>query len=476
MTWELAGKSLTSHLLLGTARYPSLHCLEEAIVASGAEVITIALRRQAEHKEGSQDFWQRIKKLNCYLLPNTAGCQSAKEAILIAQMAREIFNTHWIKLEVIRDDYSLQPEPFELVIAAEELIRQGFEVFPYCTDDIAVCEKLVNLGCRIVMPGAAPIGSGKGIINPAALRLLRERLPNTRLILDAGIGAPSHAAAGMEIGMDGVLLNTAVALAADPVKMAVGFGKAIEAGRLAYQAGIIPVREFATPSTPMLGRPFWHQVATPAAQKEPVATEFPLCSPKSLGFYPIVDSAVWVERLLKLGVKTLQLRVKFAAREKLHAEIKKSIAIANQYQAALYVNDHWEEAIELGAYGVHLGQEDLPKANFAAIKRAGLHLGISTHNAVEMERAKALRPSYIAVGPIYPTKSKNMQYPPQGLDNLKQYRQSVDFPLVAIGGISLERLPSVWETGIDGVAVISAITQAANPEGEVKRWLEFFKA
>jgi len=257
--WNLAGKTFNSRLLLGTARYPSFQCLADAIRASGTEIITISLRRQSQKPEASMGFWDTVKQLNCHLLPNTAECTSAKDAIITAQMAREVFNTHWIKLEVIYDDYTLQPDPFELVIAAKELISQGFEVFPYSTDDLVVCERLVHLGCRIVMPWAAPIGSGKGIIHPEALHTLRERLKDITLIVDAGIGASSHAAKAMELGMDGVLLNNAVALAADPVKMASAFSKAVEAGHLAYHAGIIPPQEFARPSTPLLGRPFWHQ-------------------------------------------------------------------------------------------------------------------------------------------------------------------------------------------------------------------------
>lgn len=260
MSWELAGKKITSRLLLGTARYPSLKILADAIHASGTEVITIALRRQAAHKEKSMDFWEQIKKLGRHLLPNTAGCQSAKEAILIAQMAREVFNTNWIKLEVTSDDYTLQPNPFELVEATKELINQGFEVFPYCTDDLAVCERLASLGCRVIMPWGAPIGSGKGLNNPFALQTLRQRLPQLTLLIDAGIGAPSHAAHALELGFDGVLLNSAVALAADPVKMAAAFSHSIEAGRFAFEAGLMPVRDFATPSTPLIGKPFWQQV------------------------------------------------------------------------------------------------------------------------------------------------------------------------------------------------------------------------
>ncbi|RUR11340.1 thiazole synthase [Legionella sp. km772] len=262
MSFLLADTPLSSRLLLGTARYPSLKMMEEAIQLSQVEVITVALRRQAAHAEASIDFWSRIKALGCHLLPNTAGCQSAKEAIMIAQMARSVFNTHWIKLEITCDDYSLQPNHFELIKAAEELIRQGFEVFPYTTDDLAVCERLAHIGCRIIMPWAAPIGSGKGLNNPFALKLLRQRLPNITLIIDAGIGAPSHAAAAMELGYDAVLLNSAVALAASPVQMAQAFAKAVDAGRMAYESGIMPSRDFASPSTPIVGKPFWHNVVS----------------------------------------------------------------------------------------------------------------------------------------------------------------------------------------------------------------------
>ena len=262
MSFVLADIPLTSRLLLGTARYPSLSIMDEAIRRSQVEIITISLRRQSAHAQASTDFWAMIKALGCHLLPNTAGCQSAKEAIMIAEMARSIFNTHWIKLEITCDDYSLQPNPFELLSATEELIRQGFEVFPYTTDDLAVCERLASVGCRIIMPWAAPIGSGKGLNNPFALKLLRQRLPNVSLIIDAGIGAPSHAAAAMELGYDAVLLNSAVALAASPPTMAHAFAKAVEAGRMAYESGIMPSRDFASPSTPIVGKPFWHQVET----------------------------------------------------------------------------------------------------------------------------------------------------------------------------------------------------------------------
>lgn len=249
-----------SRLLLGTAQYPSLTELNDAVRASATEVVTVALRRQVsgKNKEAGQSFWQCLQGLGCHILPNTAGCFTAKEAIVTAQMAREVFNTHWIKLEVIGNDYTLQPNPMELIAATRELIQQGFEVFPYCTEDLVIAEHLVDLGCRILMPWASFIGSGQGILNPLAFKTLRYRLPNTTLIVDAGIGAPSHAAFAMELGVDAVLLNTAVAQAEKPAQMARAFAQAIEGGRLAYSAGLMAKKEFAQPSTPTLGTPFWH--------------------------------------------------------------------------------------------------------------------------------------------------------------------------------------------------------------------------
>lgn len=256
--WTLLDKIYSSRLLLGTALYPSPNCMAESIKASGSQIITVSLKRQLP---GSQDntFWQGIQSLGCSLLPNTAGCRTAKEAVTTAEMAREIFQTHWIKLEVIGDDYTLAPHPYELISAAEQLIAKGFEVFPYCTDDLVVCKSLVNVGCKIVMPLASPIGSGKGIINPYALRNLRERLSDTVLIVDAGIGCPSDAALAMEMGFDAVLLNSAVAKSLDPVKMARAFSLATEAGRLAFEAGLMPQRDLASPSTPLIDTPFWKQ-------------------------------------------------------------------------------------------------------------------------------------------------------------------------------------------------------------------------
>lgn len=258
-TWSLADTLLQSRLLIGSALYPSPDIMRQAIQASESQVVTVSIRRQNIGDRSGQAFWQIIQSLGVHILPNTAGCRNAQEAITTAQMAREVFGTHWIKLEVIGDDYTLQPDPFDLVKAAQVLIEDGFEVFPYASDDLVLCQRLVDVGCRIVMPWASPIGSGKGIMNPYNMELIRKRLDKTTLIVDAGIGKPSHASQAMEMGFDGVLLNSAVALADNPITMARAFKLAIEAGRLGYEAGTMPQREFATPSTPVLGTPFWHQ-------------------------------------------------------------------------------------------------------------------------------------------------------------------------------------------------------------------------
>ncbi len=249
---------LKSRLFLGTAGYPSPDALRGAIEASQPGLLTVSLRRENAAGKG-QKFWDIIKSFDIPVLPNTAGCHEIEDAITTAEMAREIFGTNWIKLEVIGDDYTLQPDPFKLLKATEKLIEKGFTVFPYMTDDLVLAQNLSDLGCSILMPWGAPIGSGRGLNNIYALKLLRARFTNHTLVVDAGIGAPSHASAAMEMGYDAILLNTAVAKAGEPALMAGAFAKAVEAGRAAYLSGMIAQQESATPSTPLIDRPFWHQ-------------------------------------------------------------------------------------------------------------------------------------------------------------------------------------------------------------------------
>ena len=243
---------LTCRLLLGTAQYPSPAVLQDAIRASGAEIITVSLRREMADGSGAS-FWGLLRATGARILPNTAGCHSAQEAITTARMARELFGTDWIKLEVIGHADTLQPDVFGLVEAARVLCAEGFKVFPYTTDDLGVGEKLVEAGCRVLMPWGAPIGSGQGLRNPAALRSMRAHFPDLPLIVDAGIGRPSDAAQAMELGMDAVLLNTAVAQAGDPARMAAAMAQAVAAGRAGFLADPMEPRDMAVPSTPVLG-------------------------------------------------------------------------------------------------------------------------------------------------------------------------------------------------------------------------------
>lgn len=255
MALHVYGVELDSRFFIGTARYPSPAVLAQAIAASGAQVATVGLKRQLA-AGGTPNDLKLIRDSGVRVLPNTAGCYTAREAIQIAKMARELYRTNWIKLEVLGDEYTLQPDPYETVAAAKALAADGFEVFPYCTDDLIVCRRLLDAGCQILMPWGSCIGSGQGLVNPAALRTLRARLPGVPLVVDAGIGSPKDAVEAMELGFDAVLLNTAVAQADDPVTMARAFKLAIEAGRLAYESGIMARQDMAVPSTPVAGRPF----------------------------------------------------------------------------------------------------------------------------------------------------------------------------------------------------------------------------
>jgi thiazole synthase len=253
---QVYGTELGSRLLLGTAQYPSPAILAAAVQAAGAEVVTVSLRRESGATRAGQGFWSLVRGLGVRVLPNTAGCHTVQEAVATAHMAREVFGTPWIKLEVIGDPDTLQPDVFGLVEAARVLAQDGFQLFPYTTEDLVVAGRLLDAGCEVLMPWGAPIGSGRGLNNVFALRGLRARFPDVPMVIDAGIGRPSHAAQAMELGFDAVLLNTAVAKAGDPVGMARAFRLAVEAGREGWLADPIEPRDMAVPSTPVLGTAF----------------------------------------------------------------------------------------------------------------------------------------------------------------------------------------------------------------------------
>ena len=250
------GETLPSPLMLGTALYPSPLVLREAFTRSGASVATVSVRRESGGKAAGADFWAMVRELGVKVLPNTAGCHSVREAVTTARMARELFGTDWIKLEVIGHTDTLQPDPFGLVEAARILCSEGFKVFPYTTEDLVLAERLLAAGCEVLMPWGAPIGTGLGLTNPYGLRTLRAQLPDVPLVVDAGLGLPSHAARAMEMGFDAVLLNTAVARAGDPPAMAESFALAVKAGRLAHDADPMDPRDMASPSTPVIGKAF----------------------------------------------------------------------------------------------------------------------------------------------------------------------------------------------------------------------------
>jgi thiazole synthase len=252
MPFELAGKERTSRLILGTGGFPSLELLREAIDASGAELVTVALRRIDPGMRGS--LVDVLGEAGVELLPNTAGCFTARDAVMTARLAREAFETEVVKLEVIGDERTLLPDAPELLVAAEELVDDGFVVLPYTNDDPVLARRLEDVGCAAVMPAGSPIGSGIGIANPYNIALIVERA-GVPVVLDAGIGTASDAAQAMELGCDAVLCASAISRAQDPVRMARAIRAAVDAGRTALEAGRIPRRRYAEASSPMHGLP-----------------------------------------------------------------------------------------------------------------------------------------------------------------------------------------------------------------------------
>ena len=250
-TLEIAGRAFNSRLIIGTGKYRSYEEMKAAHRASGAEMVTVAVRRVPLDR-GSESFLDHLDPALA-ILPNTAGCYTAEDALRTARLAREALGTDWIKLEVIGDQTTLFPDNEQTLAAARALVKEGFVVLPYFSDDLIMAKKLLDAGCPAVMPLAAPIGSGLGVQNPANLRIMREQLPDANIIVDAGVGTASDAAVAMELGADAVLMNTAIAEAQDPARMATAMRLAVEAGRLAYLAGRMPKRLYASASSPLTG-------------------------------------------------------------------------------------------------------------------------------------------------------------------------------------------------------------------------------
>ncbi len=254
---SIAGHEFSSRLIVGSAQFPNPDTMMRSLKESGAEMVTVAMRRvDFQSGGGDEGILSYLQKGGYKLLPNTAGCYTAREAVMLAKMAREALGTSWVKLEVIGDEDTLFPDVTELLKAAEALIADDFVVLPYTNDDPVTCRKLADMGCAAVMPLGAPIGSGLGIRNPHNLRIIREQV-QVPLIVDAGVGTASDAALAMEMGLDGILMNSAISQAEHPVMMAKAMRLAVESGRLAYEAGRMPRRLYAKASSPKDGMPEW---------------------------------------------------------------------------------------------------------------------------------------------------------------------------------------------------------------------------
>ncbi len=249
--FSLAGRTFGSRLIIGTGKYRSHDEMKAAHRSSGAEMVTVAVNRVPLDRK-TESFLDHLDP-SMHILPNTAGCYDADHAIRTARLAREALETDWIKLEVIGDPITLLPDNEQTLEAARVLVNEGFIVLPYFTDDLIMAKKLLDAGCPAVMPLAAPIGSGMGVQNPANLRIMREQLPDATIIVDAGVGVPSDAAIAMELGADAILMNTAIAESREPAQMATAMRLAVEAGRLAYLAGRMPKRLYASASSPIDG-------------------------------------------------------------------------------------------------------------------------------------------------------------------------------------------------------------------------------
>ena len=252
-TLKIAGREFRSRLIVGTGKYRTFQEMQRCHAASGAEMVTVAVRRVNLTDRSKESLLDYIDRSRIFILPNTAGCYTADDAVRTAMLAREVGLSNWIKLEVIGDEKTLFPDNAGLLEATRTLVKEGFTVLPYTNDDVVNARKLIDAGAAAVMPLAAPIGSGMGVQNPANLRILREMITEVPMIVDAGVGTASDASVAMELGADGVLMNTAIAAAQDAEKMARAMKLAVEAGRLAYEAGRMPKKLYATASSPLAG-------------------------------------------------------------------------------------------------------------------------------------------------------------------------------------------------------------------------------
>ena len=363
-TLVIAGREFSSRLMVGTGKYADFQQMVQAIEMSGAEIVTVAVRRVNITDRNKESLLDHLDLKKYTLLPNTAGCYTADDAVRTCRLAREAGLSDFVKLEVLGDEKTLFPDNEELLKAAKVLVKEGFTVLPYTSDDPILCRKLEDLGCAAVMPLGAPIGSGLGIRNPYNIRIILETV-KVPVIVDAGVGTASDAAIAMELGCDGVLMNTGIAGARDPIAMAEAMKLAIIAGRLAYKAGRIPRKLYATASSPLEGysRIDFRQdkagsLRCRMAEKPPVDFSLYLITDRKQ--VPGGDLCAAVEEALRGGVRAVQLREKDLSGRELYELACRVRACTSRYGAKLLLNDRLDIALAAGADGVHLGESSLP--------------------------------------------------------------------------------------------------------------------
>ncbi|MBM2838943.1 MAG: thiazole synthase [Deltaproteobacteria bacterium] len=425
----IAGQEYSSRLLVGTGKYKDFEETKRAIEASGAEIVTVAVRRVNITKRDEPNLLDYIDPKKYTILPNTAGCYTAEDAIRTCRLAREGGGWKMVKLEVLGDQKTLFPDIPATLEAAKVLVKEGFIVMAYTSDDPITAKRLEEMGCAAVMPLGAPIGSGLGIRNPYNIMIILENA-KVPILVDAGVGTASDAAIAMELGCDGVLMNTGIAGAKNPILMASAMKKAVEAGREAFLAGRIPT----------LGRPLLN----------------------------VVKAA------LEAGVRIVQLREKALSGNDLFNLAMELRLLTRKYGARLLINDRIDIAIAAEADGVHLGHQSIAAQDARrAFESSSLipHpssflIGVSTHSLEEALQAQSDGADFITFGPVYFTPSKAAYGQPVGTDKLKEAAEVVNIPIYALGGIRRENIEDVLRVGCYGVAMISAIMSADDVKKE----------
>ena len=459
----LGGKEFKSRLIVGTGKYSSFENMREAIEASGAEMVTVAVRRVSLPGQGEPSLLDYIDPAKYTLLPNTAGCYTADEAVRTCYLAREAGLGSLVKLEVIGDSRTLFPDALGLLEATRTLAREGFTVLPYTNDDPVMAKKLEDAGAAAVMPLGAPIGSGLGIRNPYNIKIILETV-TVPVIVDAGVGTASDAALAMELGVDGVLMNTAIAGREGPG----GDGHGDEARRRGWPAR---VQGGAHRKEALRNRVVAARGRAGLDELTRALLDFALylVTDRRAARRPLVEV---VDACLGAGLRAIQLREKdLGVRDLLDLGVPLRDS-TRRHGARLVINDRADVALAIGADGVQRTHDSLPVSALRRIAPRPFLIGASVHGEGEAREAAADGADFLVFGPVYETPSKRQYGAPQGLAALEKVAASVACPVLAIGGITPERVPEVSRAGAAGVGVISAIVAADRPADATKAFLD----